>query len=342
MEVESYLYDSLDGADVKCKTCAWRCKIRSGKRGFCEVRENREGKLYALNYGLVSSAHVDPIEKKPLFHFYPGSSVFSLGTVGCNFRCLHCQNYTISQTPVDDYYLELAEYTPERAVRLAKDYGCRGIAWTYNEPAIWFEYTYDSAKLAKAQDLYTVYVTNGYMTGEALEMISPFLDAMNIDVKGFTEGFYKKLCKTRLKPVLETAERASELGIHIELTYLIIPTYNDSPEEIAGFIGWVEKLDPDIPVHFSRFHPDYRLTDVPATPSKTLGEAWTLAKEKLRYVYIGNVPGHEGESTYCPGCNSLLIERVGYHTKILGLTGNSCAKCGYEIARLHSEKPEEV
>ncbi|MFQ5801226.1 MAG: radical SAM protein, partial [Candidatus Hydrothermarchaeales archaeon] len=166
MEKESLLYEPLEDKKVRCKTCAWRCTVKDGKRGFCGVRENRRGRLYALNYGLVSSAHVDPIEKKPLFHFYPGSSVFSLGTVGCNFRCLHCQNFGISQVALDDSIRELVEYSPEQAVRMAKDLGCRGIAWTYNEPAIWFEYTYDSAKLAKAEDLYTVYVTNGYMTGE--------------------------------------------------------------------------------------------------------------------------------------------------------------------------------
>jgi pyruvate formate lyase activating enzyme len=336
MEIESYLYDSLDEKKVKCRTCAWRCTIKEGKRGFCGVRENRAGKLFALNYGLVSSAHVDPIEKKPLFHFYPGSSVFSLGSVGCNFRCLHCQNFTISQAPLDDY-VNLSEYTPEKAVQMAKENGCRGIAWTYNEPAIWFEYTYDSAKLAKAQDLYTVYVTNGYMTRDSLDMISPFLDAMNIDVKGFTDEFYRKLCKTRLKPVIETVEHAHELGILIELTYLIIPTHNDSPEEISRFVDWVAGLDPDIPVHFSRFHPDYKLTDVPMTPSKTLGDAWNLAKGKLKFVYIGNVPGHKGESTYCPECNSLLIERTGYYTIIKGLTGKSCTECGYQIPRLHTE-----
>jgi pyruvate formate lyase activating enzyme len=337
MEKESYLYDKLEDKKVKCKTCSWRCAIKDGKRGFCGVRENRGGTLYVLNYGLVSSANVDPIEKKPLFHFYPGSSVFSLGTVGCNFRCLHCQNFTISQVALDDSIRELAEYSPEQAVRMAKDYGCRGIAWTYNEPTIWFEYTYDSAKLAKAQDLYTVYVTNGYMTGEAVEMISPFLDAMNIDVKGFTQEFYKKLCRTKLKPVLETVKHAYELGIHIELTYLIIPTYNDSNEEISSFVDWVAEIDIDIPVHFSRFHPDYKLTDVPMTSTKALEDAWDMAREKLKYVYVGNVPGHEGENTACPECNSLLIERVGYRTNIIGLTGSSCSKCGYKLPVLNPE-----
>jgi pyruvate formate lyase activating enzyme len=337
MEKESYLYEQLDGQKVKCKTCAWRCTIKIGKRGFCGVRENRNGKLYAINYGLVSSVNVDPIEKKPLFHFYPGSSVFSLGTVGCNFRCLYCQNYTISHVSIDDSISELIEYTPEEAIEMAKSYGCRGIAWTYNEPAIWFEYTYDSAKLAKAEDLYTVYVTNGYMTEEALEMISPFLDAMNIDVKGFTQEFYTKLCKTKLKPVLETVERAYGLGIHIELTYLVIPSYNDSQEEITQFVDWVAGIDKDIPVHFSRFHPDFKLTDVPMTPTKTLERAWNIAKEKLNYVYLGNIPGHNGENTHCSKCNSLLIERIGYRTKIVGLTGNECSKCGFSLPSLHTE-----
>lgn len=336
MEKESYLYEQLDGRKVKCATCAWRCIIKDGKRGYCGVRENRNGKLFAINYGLVSSANVDPIEKKPLFHFYPGTSVFSLGTVGCNFRCLQCQNYTISQVSIDDSTRELVEYTPEQAIEMAKDYGCRGIAWTYNEPAIWFEYTYDSAKLAKAQDLYTVYVTNGYMTGEALEMISPFLDAMNIDVKGFTQEFYTKLCKTKLRPVLDTVERAYNLGIHIELTYLVIPTHNDSPSEIASFVDWVAGIDGDIAVHFSRYHPDFKLTDVPMTPTKTLEGAINIAKEKLNYAYLGNVPGHNGENTRCSKCNALLIERIGYRTKIIGLTGNECSKCGQTVSTLHA------
>ncbi len=335
MDKESLLYDKLEDSKVKCKTCAWRCLLKEGKMGFCGVRENRGGVLYALNYGLVSSANVDPIEKKPLYHFYPGSKVFSLGTVGCNFRCLHCQNYSISQVPLGDVDRDLAVYSPEQAVTMAKDLGCRGLAWTYNEPAIWFEYTYDSARLAKAQDLYTVYVTNGYMTSEALEMISPFLDAMNVDVKGFRESFYKKVCKTRLKPVLETVERAHKLQIHLELTYLVIPTLNDSEEEISDFVDWVEGVSPEIPVHFSRFHPDYLLTDVPSTPLKTLEDAWALASKKLQYVYVGNVPAHKAENTFCPECNSLLIERAGYNTRIVGLTGGSCKRCKKPIPGLY-------
>ncbi|GBE56666.1 pyruvate formate-lyase 1-activating enzyme [archaeon BMS3Bbin16] len=337
MEKESYLYKQLSGGRVKCSTCAWRCTIKEGQRGFCGVRENRGGKLIALNYGLVSSVNVDPIEKKPLFHFYPGTSVFSLGTVGCNFRCLHCQNYSISQVSIDESIRGLVEYLPEQTIEMAKKSGCRGIAWTYNEPTIWFEYTYDSARLAKAEDLYTVYVTNGYMTNEALEMIAPFLDAMNIDVKGFTQEFYTKLCQTRLKPVLETVERAYKLGIHIELTYLVIPGRNDSPDEITRFTDWVSRIDSDIPVHFSRFHPDYKLTDVPMTPTKTLEETLDIAKKNLSYVYLGNVPGHNGENTLCPKCNSLLIERIGYRTKIIGLTGTTCSKCGFTLPSLHAE-----
>lgn len=331
MEIESYLYDKLKDGLVKCKTCSWRCTIKNGNRGYCQVRENRQGTLTVLNYALASSANVDPIEKKPLFHFYPGTNVFSLGTVSCNFRCLQCQNFSISQVTLDESRRDLNEITPERAVELAKQYGCRGIAWTYNEPTIWFEYTYDSARLAKAQDLYTVYVTNGYMTPEALDMINPFLDAMNIDIKGFTEDFYHKLCKTKLAPVLETVKKAHSLGIHIELTYLIIPTHNDSPDEISNFIDWVAQLDENIPVHFSRFHPDYQLTHVPVTPAETLDMAWKMGRERLKYVYVGNIPGHEGENTHCPQCQTLLIERVGYRTKIKGLTGNKCSECGYPI-----------
>jgi pyruvate formate lyase activating enzyme len=318
--------------NVRCSLCSYRCIIKDRKRGMCKVREHREGKLYTLNYGLVSSAAPDPIEKKPLYHFYPGTSVFSLGTVSCNFRCLHCQNFSISQASIDESMGYLSEYSPERTIELAKQYDCQGVAWTYNEPTIWFEYTYDTSKLAKEEGMYTSYVTNGYMTEEALEKIDPYLDAMNIDVKAFTNEFYKEISGAKLQPVLDTVERAVKKGIHVELTYLVIPGKNDSGEEIGDFIDWAAGVSVNVPVHFSRFHPDYQLGDVPATPIESLENARKTGLEKLRYVYTGNVTGHEGEDTYCYNCGEKLIKRWGFAIKTLNITNdNKCPKCGVKI-----------
>lgn len=326
------LWEPLPGKKVRCSLCSRRCIIKEGQRGFCRVRENRLGELYTINYGLASSVASDPIEKKPLYHFYPGTSVFSLGTVSCNFRCEHCQNYSISQTVVEDAGGYLREYSPEKVVELAKDYGCSGIAWTYNEPTIWFEYTYDSAKLAKENGLYTVYVTNGYFTREALDTIAPYMDAMNIDVKGFREDFYKKITKGRLGPVKDSVEGAVEKGIHVELTYLVIPTLNDSEEEIRRFIEWAAGIDVDIPVHFSRFHPDYKLLHLTPTPVETLERAREIGLEKMHHVYVGNVLGHEGENTYCYNCGELLIKRWGFAIREMRITAeNKCPACGTGI-----------
>lgn len=330
---EALLWERGDKNKVKCNLCFRRCVVPRGKRGFCGVRENRDGRLYTLNYALASSVAVDPVEKKPLYHFYPGSLVYSLGTVSCNLRCLHCQNYSISQTPIEEAKGELVEYPPEEAVRSAKNHGCGGIAWTYNEPTIWFEYTLDSAKLAKQNGLYTVYVTNGSFTSEALELISPYLEAANVDIKAFTEKFYREVAKAKLAPVLDRVEECVKKGVHIELTYLVIPGKNDDKEEIKSFVDWVVGLSKDIPVHFTRFHPDYLMLDVPATPLKTLEMAREIGLDSLRYVYTGNVPGHEGENTYCYNCGELLIRRYGFSVKIVGLTEeNKCMSCGSKIA----------
>jgi pyruvate formate lyase activating enzyme len=331
LEKEAMLWGPKNG-NVKCSLCSYRCVIKDSKRGICKVRENRGGKLYTLNYGLVSSAAPDPIEKKPLYHFYPGTSVFSLGTVSCNFRCLHCQNFSISQASIDESMGYLSNYSPERTIELTKHYNCQGIAWTYNEPTIWFEYTYDTSKLAKEEGMYTAYVTNGYMTEEALDKIDPYLDAMNIDVKAFREEFYKEISGAKLGPVLDTVERAVKKDIHVELTYLVIPGKNDSSEEIGDFVDWVAGVSVNIPVHFSRFHPDYQLSDVPATPIESLENARRMGLEKLRYVYTGNVTGHEGEDTYCYNCGELLIKRWGFAVRNLNIThDNKCPKCGVEI-----------
>jgi pyruvate formate lyase activating enzyme len=314
MSLKEAMLSEKEDAEVKCNICAHHCSIAEDKYGICRTRQNIGGKLYTHIYGSVSSAHVDPIEKKPLYHFFPGSLIFSLGTISCNFRCKHCQNSSISRAEVGDVYT--MEMLPEEAISRAKNSGCKGIAWTYNEPTIWFEYTYDCAKLAKKEGLYTVYVTNGYLSEDALNEIAPFLDAANVDVKAFNEDFYKKICGAKLDPVLKTCERMKEKDIHLELTYLIIPGYNDGEEEIKRFSEWVVNLSASIPVHFSRFYPAHLMMDVPPTRVETLEKAHEIAKEAgVEYVYLGNVPGHEYENTFCPDCGELLIERTSYHIR---------------------------
>jgi len=320
------LWEPIGDDAVHCYLCAHQCKIKMWGRGKCHVRQNLDGKLMTLIYAEVSSMNVDPIEKKPLFHFYPGSRVFSLGSVSCNFTCEHCQNYNISFAQVGE--LGTMEIPPERSIQLALERNCRGIAWTYNEPTIWFEYTYDAAILAKKAGLYTVYVTNGYMTPQALDKIDPYLDAANVDVKGFDKSFYKRVCEARLAPVLRTCERMHEHGTHLEVTYLIIPGLNDDDEQLTAFSEWAASVDPDIPVHFSRFHPDWRMLERPATPLETLEKAHRIATQAgLRYVYLGNVASRH-ENTYCPGCGETVIERTGYATK---KRGKDCPKCGHSL-----------
>ena len=323
-------WTKLDDGKVRCELCPHRCILKEGQVGVCRVRKNIGGELYTLIYGSVSSMAVDPIEKKPLFHFKPTSQVLSLSTVGCNMRCRHCQNWEISQVGPDEFPY-LRELMPEDVVRIAEDY--EGVAFTYNEPTIWHEFTLDTAKLLKKEGKYVVYVTNGYIEEEPLREIGKYLDAMNIDVKAFSEDFYRKVAGASLKPVLRNAEIAHSMGIHIELTYLVIPRMNDGEDEIRRFAEWVASVSPEIPVHFSRFFPMYKLTEKPPTPVKTLHKAYRIAKDAgLEYVYLGNTWEPEYESTYCPSCGNLLIERVYYNTRVLGLTENGrCKKCGKRI-----------
>jgi len=328
MKKEASFWSKLEDSAAQCGLCAHNCRIKEGKSGFCGVRKNENGRLFSLIYGSCSSMAVDPVEKKPFYHFYPGTKVFSMGTVGCNFKCLHCQNHDISTA--DTSFPSIRDISPEKSIRLAKEDDCQGIAFTYNEPSIWYEFTLDSARLAKKNGLYTCYVTNGYISKEPLKEISPFLDAMNIDVKGFTEEFYKKVCKARLQPVLDTCILAKKLGIHIELTYLVIPGYNDSLDEIKSFCNWVvEKLGDEVPVHFSRFHPDHNMTNVPATPMKTMENVYEIARKTgLDFVYLGNVPSGDYENTYCPRCDNLCIQRNYFDVNLKGLEKNKCKNCG--------------
>ncbi|MEE9440487.1 MAG: AmmeMemoRadiSam system radical SAM enzyme [Candidatus Thermoplasmatota archaeon] len=331
MKKEAMFWEPMKDGVIQCVLCPHNCKIREGNVGFCGVRKNEGGALFSLIYGSCSGVADDPIEKKPLNHFYPGSVVLSLGSVGCNFSCLHCQNYHISTA--DHMDSSLNDISPEKAVDLAKSHGCRGIAWTYNEPTIWYEYTFDSAKLAKKAGLYTVYVTNGYINEEPLRKISPFLDAMNVDVKAFSEGFYKKVCKAQLAPVLRTCEVAKSLGIHVEVTYLVIPRMNDSPDEIKKFCNWVvDSLGVETPVYFSRFHPYFKMKDVPATPLETLITVFEIAKDAgVLYTYLGNVPHAEYENTICPSCKNILVTRHSFTAEIIGLANGKCTRCDASI-----------
>ena len=328
MKKDAKFWETFEEGKVQCKLCNHFCKIDDGKTGICNVRKNECGKLYTLIYGSCSSNEVDPIEKKPLYHFYPGTDVLSIGTVGCNFKCKHCQNASISTADVDSSHFQ--EVLPEQVVDLAKKNNCQGIAFTYNEPTIWHEFAYDTSKLAKKEKLYTVYVSNGYIAEEPLTELSKYLDAINIDVKSFTENFYKKICKARLEPVLDTCEIIKNLGIHLELTYLVIPGYNDSIEEVKKFCGWVvDKLGNETPVHFSRFHPDFQMMDVEATPMKTLTGIYEIAKEEgILYPYVGNVSHGEYENTICPNCGNVCIERCGFSANMKGMKDGKCRICG--------------
>jgi pyruvate formate lyase activating enzyme len=327
---EAKFWEKGEGERVRCRLCPHSCNIAPLRRGICGVRENRDGKLYTMNYGKVASINVDPIEKKPLYHFYPGEEVFSLGSVGCTFRCGFCQNYAISQASLSEFGTR--DMKPEEVVETARSYGCRGVAFTYNEPTIWHEFAYDAMKIAKERGLFTVYVTNGFIQEAPLRELAGVLDAMNIDVKGFTEKFYSKLCKAPLGPVLDAVTLAHQLGIHIELTYLIVPGENDDREEIRQFAQWVAALDPRVPVHFTRFHPDYQMTDKPPTPIPTMEMAHDVGKEAgLKFIYLGNVALRHGEDTVCPKCGALVIHRMGFNVLSMEAKDGHCKVCGEDL-----------
>jgi pyruvate formate lyase activating enzyme len=325
---EALFYHKGKDKEVNCSLCHHRCAIKDGNKGICGVRENRDGVLYSLVYGKSISESVDPIEKKPLFHFHPGSPSFSIATVGCNFTCLHCQNNTISQMPRDQKYIAGNELHPSQIVSLAQKHGCQSISYTYTEPTIYFEYAYETAQLAKAKGIANVFVTNGYTTPEALKTIHPYLDAANIDLKSFSDEFYRTICGARLQPVLDTIALYNQLGIWIEVTTLLIPSYNDSVEELRTVARFIKDLDASIPWHISAFHPTYRLTDQHRTPVATLQKAREIGlSEGLRYVYEGNAPGEGGEHTFCYNCNTLLIQRLGFSIIENRITNSTCPNC---------------
>jgi pyruvate formate lyase activating enzyme len=333
---EALLYEQLDGQRVRCNLCAHRCVIRPGHKGICLVRENRDGVLVTLVYGIPLSQAVDPIEKKPLFHFYPGSTAFSIATAGCNFRCDFCQNADISQMPRDRGQIWGQQASAEQVVRAAERYGSRSIAYTYTEPTIFFEYSYDIAKIAAEVGIASVYVTNGYMTRDMLEFFqgvhngqSARLDAANVDLKAFRDETYKTVCGARLQPVLDSLKAMKELGIWVEVTTLVVPGMNDSEAElddIARFVAF--ELGVETPWHVSRFHPDYKMRDRGPTPAETLRRAYELGKQAgLRYVYVGNLPGARLEDTYCPNCGETVIGRRGFQIVKQRIQDGKCEHC---------------
>ncbi len=333
MTREAMLYQRLEKDEVRCYLCGHRCLIRDGRQGICLVRENQGGTLYTLVYGRTISAHVDPIEKKPLFHFYPGTTAFSVATVGCNFHCRFCQNSDISQMVRDEHYIMGEEMSPGRIVGLTREQRSRSIAYTYTEPTIFFEYAYDTAKLAHEVGIKNIFVTNGYMTPEALALVQPYLDAANVDLKSFSDSFYRRTVGARLDLVLESLRLMKKLGIWLEITTLLVPTLNDSDDEVrqaAHFIA--HELGVDTPWHISRFSPAYKLTDKPSTPTRTLQRARQIGLEAgLRYVYEGNVPGSEGESTYCYNCGNPIVRRYGYFISEKHIQDSRCTFCGVTI-----------
>jgi len=332
--MEAYLYEKLDDHKVRCNLCSHRCLIKEGRRGICSVRENRGGVLETLVFGKLIARNIDPIEKKPLFHFLPGSLSYSVATVGCNFRCRFCQNADIAQMPTDHDGTILGDAcTSEEIVAAAVRGHCRSIAYTYTEPTVFFEFAYETAKLAHQKNIRNVFVSNGYMTSEALDMISPYLDAANVDLKAFTEKYYQDLCGAKLRHVRDTLKQMKSLGVWVEVTTLIVPGLNDDPAELKALATFIAtELGTETPWHISRFHPTYKLTDRPATPVQTL----TMAREiglnaGLKYVYPGNVPGDTGENTFCFSCGEKVIERRGFQVGKIRMADGRCRRCSAQI-----------
>ncbi|MFW9994853.1 MAG: AmmeMemoRadiSam system radical SAM enzyme [Candidatus Odinarchaeota archaeon] len=322
---------------VHCWVCPRACGLVPGEVGYCGVRVNDGGQIVSRTYGIVEGANAhDPIEKKPLYHFMPGTRTYSIGGIGCNLSCLHCQNWSISQQRDLDFPY-LTKLSPEKAIKEAKKHGLASVSLTYNEPTINYEYCIDVAQLAKKNSLKTVLVTNGYLTRKAAEGLAPVITAANVDIKAFSDRFYDEVCGgAKLKPVLRTVEIWKAAGVHVETTTLLIPGKNDDPSELEQLAGWCAGVDPDMPVHYSRFHPAYRMRDVPVTPLETLETAYKITKDKgVKYVYIGNVSGHQGNSTSCPTCKKELIHRAGFSTSFVGLKrGDTSCVCGTAINML--------
>lgn len=341
-EVESIIYEKLSNGAARCLICERRCVIPEGGWGYCYTRKNKGGKIYSVLYGEVAAQHIAPIEAKPVFHFLPGSKWLSLGTVGCNLRCIGCQNWEIAhEQPCSMAQGKTRYLKPDQVIKLAKEMGCDGISWTYNEPTMWLEYTIEVSQLAKKAGLYTNYVTNGFMTKAALDRIGPYLDVFRVDIKGFSNEFYSRTANVSdFTPILENSMRAkSRWNMHVEVVTNVIPGYNDSEIELGRLATWIAtKLGKRTPWHLTRFVPYLKLSDVPCTPVETLERARGIAIDVgLLYVYIGNVPGHAGENTYCPKCSRVVIGRYHFSVIAYNLVDGCCRYCGQRITGTFSK-----
>ncbi|MHA1269763.1 MAG: AmmeMemoRadiSam system radical SAM enzyme [Candidatus Helarchaeota archaeon] len=330
---ETIFYEKLENSRVKCEVCPHFCVIMPEKTGFCRTRINKDGVLYSNIYGLVSAMAVDPIEKKPLFNYYPGSYIFSISSVGCSFKCLNCQNWHISQTTYDNYP-HLKELSPEQIIKLTLKNGCKLIAFTYNEPFIWLEFVHDVSKLAHNNHIKNVLVSNGYVSQKGLDYVLPYIDAVNIDIKSMSDDFYKEICKIKsVQPVLETVKTLYKNNKHVECTNLIIPGKNDTDDDFKTLAEWIlNECGPDVPLHFSRFRPEYKLNNIPSTPKKTIERAREIAlKVGLYYVYVGNIYSENGETTFCPHCKKPIIIRRGYSILDIKIENGKCSYCQNKI-----------
>ncbi len=332
---EARLWKPLKKGAVQCRLCNHYCAIKPNERGKCGVRENRDGTLYALNYGKIAALNLDPVEKKPLYHFQPGTRTFSLATMGCNLRCTFCQNWSLSQPPREGGRIEGRDTSPEALVAEAIKIKAASIAYTYSEPTIFFELMQDTAKLAQERGLKNIMVSNGFMSRECLDELAPYIDAINVDLKCFTEEFYHEISGARLQPVLDNLKYIKHtLGWWLEVTTLLIPGKNDSSEELDQLTDFLAKeLGPDTPWHISRFHPDYKMTNVGVTQKDSLETAYRMGTSKgLNFVYIGNMPGTNRQQTICPGCGQMLIDRSGFSSTRPAIKNGKCEQCGKKIA----------
>ena len=334
--IKALLGETAGNHRVICRLCAHECRIAEGKTGICRVRKNVGGELFSLNSDRVVAAHIDPIEKKPLYHFLPGSRSFSVAAMGCNFSCRFCQNHAISMVD-EETAIQGDAVAPEQLVALAKEHNARSIAYTYTEPTVFFELVLETARRARAAGIRNVLVSNGYLTSRALALLGPFLDGANIDLKAFSDGFYRKYCSARLQPVLETIAAVKAMGIWLEVTTLLIPGLNDEPRQIAELVGFLRGLDRDIPWHVSRFFPQYHMEDIPPTDAESICRYLRLAEDGgLHFPYGGNLPDSRWSHTLCPQCRGMLIERSGYHARIVGLHEGACRSCGAAVAGVWS------
>jgi pyruvate formate lyase activating enzyme len=324
-------WEQLEGKTVACRLCPRQCVIENGARGFCRARENHDGTLYSVVYGRPCSITPDPIEKAPFYHFLPGTNRLGIATAGCNQTCKYCQNWQISQARVED--LRNYEVSPDSMVAIAQSLDLPTVCFTYSEPTVFYEYMYDIAERARAAGLKSVVVTSGYINEEPLRKLCSVVDAVKIDLKGFDEQFYRDVCSGQLAPVLNSLKVVKDCGVHLEIVNLVVPTLNDSLDEVRAMCRWInDNLGPDVPLHFTRFVPNYKLTGLPMTPVSTLEQAIDIAREEgLRYVYIGNVPGHPRDNTFCPACGRLLIKRLGYDVVENNIEHSKCKFCGEPI-----------